>query len=37
MCPAGFELAEDPLVGAPALYRQLTAWQIQLRAEQDAH
>jgi hypothetical protein len=37
LCPAGFELAEDPLVGAPALYRQLTAWQIQLRAEQDAH
>ena len=37
LCPAGFELAEDPPVGAPALYRQLTAWQIQLRAEQDAH
>jgi uncharacterized membrane protein YvlD (DUF360 family) len=33
LCPAGFTLAEDPPVGAPALYRQLTAWQAQLRAE----
>jgi uncharacterized membrane protein YvlD (DUF360 family) len=27
LVPAGLELAGDPLVGAPALYRQLRAWQ----------
>jgi hypothetical protein len=27
LCPAGFTLAEDPPVEAPALYRQLIAWQ----------
>ena len=32
LCPAGFTLAEDPPVGAPALYHQLIAWQAQLRA-----
>ena len=26
-------LTDDPPVGAPALYRQLVAWQAQLRAE----
>ena len=36
LCPAGFELAENPPLGAPALYRQLIAWQVQLHAEQDA-
>jgi uncharacterized membrane protein YvlD (DUF360 family) len=33
LCPAGFELAENPPPGAPGLYRQLTAWQVQLRGE----
>ena len=33
LCPAGFELAENPPLGAPALYRQLTAWQAQLRSQ----
>ena len=33
LCPATLSLAEDPPVGAPALYRQLTAWQAQLRVE----
>jgi hypothetical protein len=32
LCPEGFALAEDPPVGAPAVYRQLMAWQAQLRA-----
>ena len=27
LVPAELELAEEPLVGAPALYRQLVAWQ----------
>jgi len=31
--PASLTMADDPLVGAPAIYRQLTAWQAQLRAE----
>jgi hypothetical protein len=35
LCPAGFTLAEDPPVGAPALYRQLIAWQAQLRGENE--
>jgi uncharacterized membrane protein YvlD (DUF360 family) len=33
LCPATLSLADDPPVGAPALYRQLTAWQAQLRGE----
>jgi hypothetical protein len=33
LCPATLTLADDPPVGAPALYRQLTAWQAQLRGE----
>jgi hypothetical protein len=33
MSPATLTLADDPPVGAPALYRQLVAWQAQLRAE----
>jgi hypothetical protein len=32
LCPAGWTLADDPPVGAPAVYRQLVAWQAQLRA-----
>jgi hypothetical protein len=35
LCPAGFTLAEDPPVGAPALYHQLIAWQAQLRGENE--
>jgi hypothetical protein len=35
LCPATLTLADDPPVGAPALYRQLTAWQAQLRGEQE--
>jgi uncharacterized membrane protein YvlD (DUF360 family) len=31
VCPAPLTLADDPLLGAPALYRQLIAWQAQLR------
>jgi uncharacterized membrane protein YvlD (DUF360 family) len=27
LCPASLTLAEDPLVGAPAVHRQLVAWQ----------
>jgi hypothetical protein len=27
------ELADDPPVGAPALYRQLVAWREQLQGE----
>lgn len=34
LCPATLTLADDPPVGAPALYRQLTAWQAQLQGEQ---
>jgi len=33
MCPATLEVAEDPPVGAPAIYRQLVAWRAQLRTE----
>jgi hypothetical protein len=33
LCPAGFELVDNPPLGAPALYRQLTAWQAQLRSQ----
>jgi hypothetical protein len=32
LCPADFTLADDPPVGAPAVYRQFIAWQAQLRA-----
>jgi uncharacterized membrane protein YvlD (DUF360 family) len=32
LCPAGFTLADNPPVGAPALYHQLIAWQVQLRS-----
>ena len=32
LCPEGFTLADDPPVGAPAIYRQLIAWQAQLRS-----
>jgi hypothetical protein len=32
LCPADFTLADDLPVGAPAVYRQLIAWQAQLRA-----
>jgi hypothetical protein len=28
-------LAENPPLGAPAIYRQLTAWQAQLRGENE--
>ena len=34
LCPKSLELADDPPVGAPALYRQLTAWQAQLQRQQ---
>ena len=33
ICPSTLKLSEDPLVGAPAVYRQLTAWREQLQAE----
>jgi hypothetical protein len=33
LCPKSLELADDPPVGAPALYRQLVAWQAQLQGE----
>jgi hypothetical protein len=33
LCPATLSLADDPPVGAPALYRQLTTWRAQLRDE----
>jgi hypothetical protein len=36
MCPATLELAEEPLLGAPALYRQLVAWQAQLQGRAGA-
>ena len=35
LCPATLTLADDPPVGAPALYRQLIAWQAQLRGERE--
>jgi len=34
LCPASLELAQDPLLGAPAVYGQLLAWRTQLQAEQ---
>ena len=33
LCPATLTLADDPPLGAPAVYRQLIAWQKQLAAE----
>ena len=33
LCPATMRLADHPPVGAPAVYRQLVAWQAQLRGE----
>jgi len=33
LCPASLQLADDPPVGAPALYRQLVAWREQLQGE----
>jgi hypothetical protein len=36
MCPAKLKLAEEPLLGAPAVYRQLMAWRTQLQGEQEA-
>ncbi len=33
LCPSSLQLAEHPPVGAPALFRQLTAWLAQLRRE----
>ena len=35
LCPEGFALAEDPPVGAPAVYRQLIAWQKQLQSTKE--
>jgi uncharacterized membrane protein YvlD (DUF360 family) len=33
LCPAKLALADDPPLGAPAIYRQLVAWRTQLQAE----
>jgi uncharacterized membrane protein YvlD (DUF360 family) len=33
LCPTGLRLTEHPPIGAPAVYRQLVAWQAQLRRE----
>ena len=33
LCPATLTLADDPPVGAPALYRQLMAWKAQLQSQ----
>ena len=33
LCPATLQLAEDPPLGAPALYRQLAAWRTELQGE----
>ena len=33
LCPKSLELADDPPVGAPALYHQLVAWRQQLQGE----
>ena len=33
LSPATLKLAEDPLLGAPAVYRQLMAWRAQLQGE----
>jgi uncharacterized membrane protein YvlD (DUF360 family) len=35
LCPPTLHMTEDPPVGAPALYRQLKAWQEQLRGAHD--
>ncbi len=35
LCPATFTLVDDPPIGAPALYRQLVAWQALLRGPTD--
>jgi hypothetical protein len=32
LCPETLQLTEGPLVGAPAVYRQLKAWQAQLQS-----
>ena len=31
LCPETLPLTEDPPIGAPAVYRQLKAWQVQLQ------
>jgi hypothetical protein len=36
LCPRSLEMADDRPVGAPALYRQLTAWRDQLSGEHPA-
>jgi membrane-associated phospholipid phosphatase len=33
LCPSTLKLAEDPPVGAPAIYQQLTAWRAQLQGK----
>jgi uncharacterized membrane protein YvlD (DUF360 family) len=33
LCPASMSLTAGPLIGAPAVYRQLTAWQAQLSGD----
>lgn len=33
LCPVSLRLTDHPPVGAPALYRQLVAWQAQLQGE----
>ena len=33
LCPKTLHLVEDPPVGAPALYRELTAWRDQMAGE----
>jgi len=35
LCPATLTLADDPPVGAPALYRQLMAWKAQLQSQME--
>jgi uncharacterized membrane protein YvlD (DUF360 family) len=32
LCPATLHMTKDPLVGAPAVYRQLKAWQRQMQS-----
>jgi membrane-associated phospholipid phosphatase/uncharacterized spore protein YtfJ len=36
LCPSTLNLAEDPPAGAPAIYRQLTAWRVQLQGKRVA-
>jgi hypothetical protein len=36
LCPKSLKLVEDPPVGAPALYRELTAWRDQMAGERPA-